>query len=246
MEVSANDIECIICTAATENSLLETVEIVRSEGYVPIVECKYSIDPEVCSWTAGTSAKGVIWYMKDANGNECNYDFKHVKFRRWAVTDVTPNDTSDTGSGNPGAYAYCVTNSCYNWSDNRDRIGSGEPEDATIVKNVFAGTWARCTADLSSSTHFEIPSTFHSDYALYCHKPYKKDSPHIDQKPQVLHLYKRYSRSQQKYLISSHRRRHQNCRQNPQTHPPLHLLGSISTELSQMPFTCSLPLSTYS
>ena len=156
MEVSANDIECIICTAATENSLLETVEIVRSEGYVPIVECKYSIDPEVCSWTAGTSAKGVIWYMKDANGNECNYDFKHVKFRRWAVTDVTPNDTSDTGSGNPGAYAYCVTNSCYNWSDNRDRIGSGEPEDATIVKNVFAGTWARCTADLSSMQKFML------------------------------------------------------------------------------------------
>lgn len=176
MEVSASDIKYIICRAISNSSLSEDVEIVRYDGYVPIISCKYSINPESRDWTAGMtskSPKGVIWYMKDANGNECNYDFKHIKFRRWAITDITPNDTSDTGSGNPGAYAYCMTNSCYNWTDNRDRIGSGEPEDATIVKNVFAGTWARCTTDLSSSTHYEIPSTFHSDYALHCHKPYK-------------------------------------------------------------------------
>lgn len=179
MEVTADDIKQIICTAITTTTLSETVEIVRSDEYVPIVECKYSIDSEKVKWTSGMiskSPKGVIWYMKDANGNECNYDFKHIKFRRWAVTDITPNDTPDTGNGNPGAYAYCITNSCYKWSDNRERIGSGEPEDATIVKNVFAGTWARCTTDLSSSSHYEIPNTFHSDYALYCHKPYKDTS----------------------------------------------------------------------
>ena len=179
MEVSANDIKCIICTAATENSLLETVEIVRSEGYVPIVECKYSIDPESKSWTAGMtskSPKGVIWYMKDANGNECNYDFKHIRFRRWAITDITPNDVNDTGTGNPGVYAYCVTNSSYNWTDNRKRIGSGEATDKTIVQNVFAGTWARCITELTSSQFITIPSTFHNDYIIQCHKPYKDTS----------------------------------------------------------------------
>lgn len=169
----------IICTATSSNTLSENVEYVRADGYVPIVECKYSIDPESKSWTAGMtskSPKGVVWYMKDANGNECNYDFKHVLFRRWAVTDVTPNDASDTGTGNPGAYAYCVTNSCYNWSDNRKRIGSGEAMDKTIVQNVFAGTWARCTTELTSSQFTTIPNTFHNDYITQCHKPYKDTS----------------------------------------------------------------------
>ena len=162
----------IICTATSSNTLSENVEYVRADGYVPIVECKYSIDPESKSWTAGMtskSPKGVVWYMKDANGNECNYDFKHVLFRRWAVTDITPNDTSDTGTGNPGAYAYCVTNSCYNWSDNRKRIGSGEAMDKTIVQNVFAGTWARCTTELTSSQFTTIPNTFHNDFEQHLH-----------------------------------------------------------------------------
>lgn len=179
MEVTADDIKQIICTAITTTTLSETVEIVRSDEYVPIIECKYSIDPESKAWTAGMtskSPKGVIWYMKDANGNECNYDFKHVKFRRWAITDITPNDDSDTGSGNPGAYAYCVTDTSYNWSDNRTRMGSGEATDQTIVENVFAGTWAHCIPELTNSKFMTIPGAFHSDYALHCHKPYQDTS----------------------------------------------------------------------
>jgi len=93
----------IICTAVSSNTLSENVEYIRADGYVPIVECKYSIDPESKSWTAGMtskSPKGVVWYMKDANGNECNYDFKHIKFRRWAITDITANLIEHDGTSN--------------------------------------------------------------------------------------------------------------------------------------------------
>ena len=52
-EVSADDIELIVCTAISNNTLDENVTVKRSDGYAKIIECRYSIDPEVVHWTKG-------------------------------------------------------------------------------------------------------------------------------------------------------------------------------------------------
>lgn len=178
-EEPADDIKAIICTAISNNKLSENVEVLREEGYVPIIECKYDINPENCSWTKGMttkSPKGVIWYMKDINGNSCMYDFKHIKFRRWAIKDITANMEEDTGSGgSAGPYRINVTDTCYVWSDNRARIGSGEENDVAMIPAIFNGTWAACTTDLQTVpvVQADISAGFHADYALQCHKHYK-------------------------------------------------------------------------
>lgn len=90
-EVPAPDITGIVCTALTNNTLSENVEILRASGYAKIIECKYDINPENCAWTKGMttkSPKGVIWYMKDEYGNVSSCDFKHIKYRRYAITNI--------------------------------------------------------------------------------------------------------------------------------------------------------------
>ena len=49
---------------------------------------KYCIDNDTArfSWADTTNGKGVIYYMKDDKGNECYYDFKQIKFRRYEIT----------------------------------------------------------------------------------------------------------------------------------------------------------------
>ena len=46
-------------------------------------ELKYCIDNDTnrFAWADSTNGKGVIWWMKDENGNECPYDFKNIMFK---------------------------------------------------------------------------------------------------------------------------------------------------------------------
>ena len=52
-------------------------------------ELKYSLDNDTdrFAWADEENGKGVIFYMKDEWNNECPYDFKNIKFQRWAVTE---------------------------------------------------------------------------------------------------------------------------------------------------------------
>lgn len=53
-------------------------------------ELKYSLtnDQGRYGWASPTG-KGVIYYLKDEWGNEAGYDFKNIKFKRYAVTATT-------------------------------------------------------------------------------------------------------------------------------------------------------------
>ena len=46
-------------------------------------ELKYCIDNDTnrFAWADSSNGKGVIWWMKDENGNECPYDFKNIMFK---------------------------------------------------------------------------------------------------------------------------------------------------------------------
>ena len=155
-EVSADDIEYIICTATSSNTLDENVTVKRSDGYAKIIECRYSIDPEITHWTNGMTSKtpkGVIYHMKDEYENEANYDFKHVKFRRWAITDISANlNAADGSKNNESPYRFKANaNASYygSASNERFRVGSGQPIDETLVTNIFNGTWSACTTELA-------------------------------------------------------------------------------------------------
>lgn len=181
-EVSADDIDYIICTATSTSTLDENVQVKRKDGYAKIIECRYSIDPETAYWTTGMTSKtpkGVIYHMVDEYENEANYDFKHVKFRRYAITDISANTNAANGSkNNESPYRY-MSNSASSYmgsaSDERFRVGSGEPTDQTMVSNIFNGTWSACTTDLSSIVPTkDVLYSFTSTYARNCHKPYTR------------------------------------------------------------------------
>lgn len=181
-EVSADDIELIVCTAISNNTLDENVTVKRSDGYAKIIECRYSIDPEVVHWTKGMTSKtpkGVIYHMKDEYENEANYDFKHVKFRRWAITDISANLNAANGSkNNESPYRFKANaNASYlgSASNERWRVGSGQDIDEALITNIFAGTWSACTSELSQSgIDGGVPYAFTSTYAKNCHKPYTR------------------------------------------------------------------------
>lgn len=147
----ADDWKYIICTAITSSELNEDVDIVINEGYqrYKIVACKYTIDSNRFDWTAITEidspnfpSKGCIYYLEDENGNAACYDFKHVKFPRWSITNITANTTVDTGSNtNCSPYRVYTTDTTRAVADNRTFIGSGDPIEATMIPAIFNGTW---------------------------------------------------------------------------------------------------------
>lgn len=182
MEIPCPDVKYIICTASTINTLLEDVQYVRNDEYLKIRECKYTIYPEKAAWTTGLTtlqSKGVVYYMEDVKGNACNYDFKHVKFRRWAITDITPNTTPDDGATYPcSPYKVYATDNAKKWSDDRYRIGSGDIRDKNIIEGVFSGKWANATEECKTffGSTDENPVEFSDQYILESVKPYQDTS----------------------------------------------------------------------
>jgi hypothetical protein len=113
--------------------------------------------------------------MKDVKGNACNYDFKHVKFRRWAVTDITPNTTPDDGATYPcSPYSVYTTTSAKPWNDGRLRIGSGQAKDADLINGIFSGKWMNSTEECKKffGSTDDNPVEFSDQYVLESVKPY--------------------------------------------------------------------------
>ena len=71
-------------------------------------QLKYCLDNDTdrFAWADDVEGKGVIFYMKDEWGNECPYDFKNIKFQRWAVTadQDHPSLVVDNADNNYGYY----------------------------------------------------------------------------------------------------------------------------------------------
>lgn len=182
MEVAAPDVKYIICTAVSTNRLDEHVQYVRTDEYLKITECLYSIDPSYRNWTKNMttlSPKGVVYYMRDEYDNEMSYDFKHVKFRRWAVTDITPCRIPNDGTNSPcSPFTVDCTVDCKSQGDDRCYIGSGEAEDSTLIEGAFSGKYAQLNAEWNAI--FGSPSVdFSEDYEKAI-KPFKKTNVTLD------------------------------------------------------------------
>lgn len=144
----------IVLTAISTNEFSIDTEIYYSsdsayatKGGISILKCKYIFSDYtkhsiVPNW-ADASSKGVIIYLKDSNNNELNYDFKHIKFRRWRVTDIKPNTTVDSKTnGTWGVYRTYLTESDLNSiSDQRKWIGSGAESEKQLINDIFDGSF---------------------------------------------------------------------------------------------------------
>ena len=108
-------------------------------------ELKYCIDNDTVrfGWVDPTNGKGVIYYMKDDRGNECAYDFKQIKFKRYEITECAKNlslvgkyiaseaieEDITVDSSNP---LYFFTFSC------------GNPEYAILDASIKSSVPSRC------------------------------------------------------------------------------------------------------
>lgn len=112
-----------------------------------IIECKYSILPNIGDWVSDFTPddglfRGVIYYLKDEFLNESYFDFKHIYFTRWAITDIQANTVVNDGTGNLNPYR------CFNDRntakigsiDERLLIGAGTEIEKTLIPAIFNGT----------------------------------------------------------------------------------------------------------
>ena len=93
----------IIVTADDVNVLNENARACLHEGDTYFADCnlsaweiKYSIDNDTTRFTwVDSNGKGVIYYMKDENDNECPYDFKNIMFIRYKLDYPEIRDFDD-------------------------------------------------------------------------------------------------------------------------------------------------------
>ena len=93
---SAGNAFDIIVTADSSTELNENARAAHHTGDTYFQNCKleawqlkYSInnDTNRFAWADSSNGNGVVFYMKDEWNNECPYDFKNIRFKRWAVTE---------------------------------------------------------------------------------------------------------------------------------------------------------------
>ena len=90
---SGNHPFCIILRATSKNTLSPeaTAAAIPGDAYfadVPLDQwrIRYTLDNNVSKYPWGsTTGKGIIYYMRDHNGNECCYDFKNLTFLRSSI-----------------------------------------------------------------------------------------------------------------------------------------------------------------
>lgn len=174
MEVEAPDVKMIVLRATDVNKFDDEVQYIRKEGFVPIVKCMYEIDPEKVAYTMNMTEHtptGAVYYMEDVNQNAASYDFKHIKFRRYKVNNITPNMQMNDGTGGVHGCYRCLTGrtTSYRMSDERQRTGAGAAEELTMIPKIFSGEWRGANADF---TELQGLTPFHTDYIRDVIKPY--------------------------------------------------------------------------
>ena len=63
-------------------------------------ELKYDINNDTTkyTWADATNGKGVIYWMKDERGNECDYDFKNIMFKKYKIKSASDIHLSTNAS----------------------------------------------------------------------------------------------------------------------------------------------------
>lgn len=150
----------IIVTAESKTKLNENALACQHEGDTYFAnsnlsawKLKYCLDNDTTRFSVAhtTAGKGVIWWMKDEQNNECYYDFKNIQFKRCKVRS-TLNFASSLVSTCP----YLGTN-----GDNSKGLSKGTDNDY-----IWCYTFSKYTKD---SSLMEDASLTVSGNLLQCH-----------------------------------------------------------------------------
>ena len=130
----------LLVTAATNSKLKAKAVPLHSSrdttGYFngyDLEKCEvwYDInnDSTKYKWAEEENGKGVIWRMRDFDGNDCPYDFKNVQFKRYAIMDITSTSlTADALSNLQSTYCYDQNGGkCF---ATKDVYGNWVPQDS--------------------------------------------------------------------------------------------------------------------
>ena len=130
----------LLVTAATNSKLKAKAVPLHSSrdttGYFngyDLEKCEvwYDInnDSTKYKWADEENGKGVIWRMRDFDGNDCPYDFKNVQFKRYAIMDITSTSlTADALSNLQSTYCYDQNGGkCF---ATKDVYGNWVPQDS--------------------------------------------------------------------------------------------------------------------
>lgn len=157
---SANHAFDVIVRADSESVLSENAFAIQHAGDTYFAnqklsawELKYDINNDTTkyAWADATNGKGVIYYMKDENDNECPYDFKNIQFKVGAKQQAGTkydvfyftfsvatgeNDATVTDHSLNGSYCYENKMELYVYSNKRQL-------NANIFRNT--STTSRCS-----------------------------------------------------------------------------------------------------
>jgi len=85
---AADSSESLVLTAVSTNSFARKVQSLDFPDdeieYEFVSDVAWNVTASTPGNSAGIESKGQIVYRKDENGNECGYDHRTIKFRRWA------------------------------------------------------------------------------------------------------------------------------------------------------------------
>ena len=163
---AGNDFD-IIVEALTSGSLSENAsacprenDIYFRESRVNAWEIKYCLDNDTnrFDWADTENGKGVIYYMKDENNNECPYDFKNILFDNYYTFSNIIHGVIYDSSVNS---KYCFGNVI------KKNISGGKDIECLTLNNiVFKNTSVNSYCYLNIFSNFCSSSTF-GDSCMY-------------------------------------------------------------------------------
>ena len=121
-------------------------------------ELKYCLDNDTnrFNWADSTNGKGVIFYMKDENDNECPYDFKNIQFKWTDAIEASgivanvfyytfsvatgTNDATVTDHSRNGIYCYGNKMGKYIYG-NKQKLNANVFRNMSTISNCYSNTF---------------------------------------------------------------------------------------------------------
>ena len=163
---SANHAFDIVVMATDTNTFNENAMAVKHSGdtYFSdsnlnawVIKYTFDNDSSKYAWADTTNGKGVIYYMKDENNNECPYDFKNIKFKRNATSLTTYGISIAEG------YYFTFDNNGTDISNRLD-VHSNTMGVANVVDDINA------TGGVTADYKQQLNNNVFIGYPCYCNK----------------------------------------------------------------------------
>ena len=144
----------LIVTALSGNVLREEANAIQHEGDTYFADCNlaawkvmYCLDNDTdrFAWADEDNGKGVIFRLIDEWHNDLPFDFKNIKFKRWAITGISHEVESYDTSSLEEAFVYDSESQPIRYGLKGEDYQNGrvtfEVEDETDADYYYAFSW---------------------------------------------------------------------------------------------------------